>query len=1342
MRWHRSICHLALVAAVCAVAGTAAGQLPNPMLLGLRPSGGRAGENLAVTIRGENLDAAQTITFSHPGIKGTLSLSSTSTPVWRRPAADATFDVTIAGNVPPGRYEVRVGGRFGLSTSFPFFVDELQVVQEKDGNQSPETATPIEPDTIVDGELAGTNVDHFRFQGEPGQRFVVVCATRPLHGRLNYVVQVAGPDGRLIGSAAATATREPVVPIVIRDAGVHVIRVHDRAFQGAASFSGERYRLTLSTQPYVAALWPSVRTTTASGTHRLLGHLLPGGRSLAEGGLEEVEVVVPAAAASSRRSGADYPLALLASFGVNAATYRPNMPAGASSPLAVAVAAAPPLLDTEPNGRESAQRISLPADVAGRFDGPDDVDWFSFDARQGDRVAVEVQAERLGGAIDVAVVVEQVDRDPQGAETVRIVAEQDDPPTLFSHPPCNFETTDPRLVFTADRDGTYRIGVRNASGGSYADAAAIYRLLVRPAAADFRVLAAVGALGQIPNEFVDTTLSVPTTPRLRRGGCVPIVVQVHRLDGFDGPVTVGVDGLPPGVTCAPVTLAAGVNQAAVVLAAADNAAAWRGSIRISGKARVGDQDRTRQVEWAAVAFPRKREEKPVGRLVDEMPLEVVAEPAPLRIAATQAAVGPVPRGGSVKIPFAVETALEMLGPVRVEVRELPSAKPGPPYPKTPVKVLDAGQRAGEIEISIPADAPVGEHVIHLVTQVSLKVARDPEAAAAAAKVQQEFAARKVPLQETADTSLKALEAAKELVKAVAKLPNGPEKTEAVADAEAVRKAADQATSKAKAKLDAHVREETPLKQWSDRIQKENEPKPTDGFAASPPIRLTITAPDPPAEKKTAGNKLLRPLLPLLVQAATSLTVSEDPDRAETPAKPEEGGEAGVRGTGGQHGAIDFGRDVLPILRANCIACHAAAQPEAGIVLDSPEAMLRPREDGPALVPGKAAESLIYRLAAHELEPVMPPDDNDRGARRLSAAELAILRGWIDAGAKAGTGGPRPIAWQAFPAGIRSIYATAVSPDGTLVAAGIADRITVFDVATRKPVARLVDGELPVAAGGGRRTAAHLGAVRSLAFSPDGKRLASGAMRAVTIWSRSDDVSGGGTAWRPERRIGSVEQADPFVGRVTAVAFSPDGTLIAAGGGEPTVSGEVVLVAADTAVVVRRIPLPHGDPVGCVAFSPDGKWLATGANRVVGVCDVATGQLVQAFDEHGSRVLGVAWKGDGSALVSVGADATACVWKTDPWEKIESMKLSGREAVGVRFRGATDAFVVAEGDGRIRIRGVGLSGPQPEFGGRVEGVQCLSADAAGDVVAAGGVDGTLRVWAATGGEPVLLADPDQ
>lgn len=89
----------------------------------------------------------------------------------------------------------------------------------------------------------------------------------------------------------------------------------------------------------------------------------------------------------------------------------------------------------------------------------------------------------------------------------------------------------------------------------------------------------------------------------------------------------------------------------------------------------------------------------------------------------------------------------------------------------------------------------------------------------------------------------------------------------------------------------------------------------------------------------------------------------------------------------------FERDVLPILRARCLKCHGTANRKGGLSLRSPASMLEGGDNGPALTPGKADESLILEQIESG---AMPPGK----AAKLSEAEVATLKSWIGAGAPA------------------------------------------------------------------------------------------------------------------------------------------------------------------------------------------------------------------------------------------------------------------------------------------------------------------------------------------------------
>ena len=96
--------------------------------------------------------------------------------------------------------------------------------------------------------------------------------------------------------------------------------------------------------------------------------------------------------------------------------------------------------------------------------------------------------------------------------------------------------------------------------------------------------------------------------------------------------------------------------------------------------------------------------------------------------------------------------------------------------------------------------------------------------------------------------------------------------------------------------------------------------------------------------------------------------------------------------------IDFTRHIRPILSAACYQCHGpdSKERQADLRFDRQQSALASREEGPAIVPGKHAESGIYRrITSNDPESRMPPPDE---ARQLSPEEIEKIKRWIDEGA--------------------------------------------------------------------------------------------------------------------------------------------------------------------------------------------------------------------------------------------------------------------------------------------------------------------------------------------------------
>ena len=165
---------------------------------------------------------------------------------------------------------------------------------------------------------------------------------------------------------------------------------------------------------------------------------------------------------------------------------------------------------------------------------------------------------------------------------------------------------------------------------------------------------------------------------------------------------------------------------------------------------------------------------------------------------------------------------------------------------------------------------------------------------------------------------------------------------------------------------------------------------------------------------------------------------------------------------------------------------------------------------------------------------------------------------------------------------------------------------------------------------------HDGRVTAVAFSPDGTRVATG--------SGSGDMSGGGSARVFDAATGTEISRLDHDSPVTAVAFSPDGTRVATGSGDMLGRGGSARVF-DAATGTEISRLDHDSPVNAVAFSPDGTGVATGSGsgdmlgRGAGsarVFDAATGTETSRLD-HDSPVTAVAFSPDGTRVATGSGD---------------------------------------------------------------------------------------------------------
>lgn len=293
--------------------------------------------------------------------------------------------------------------------------------------------------------------------------------------------------------------------------------------------------------------------------------------------------------------------------------------------------------------------------------------------------------------------------------------------------------------------------------------------------------------------------------------------------------------------------------------------------------------------------------------------------------------------------------------------------------------------------------------------------------------------------------------------------------------------------------------------------------------------------------------------------------------------------------------VDFNQDIAPILNKNCVACHNTKNTEGGLNLESHETLMQGGDSGEAVVASELEESYLISRVTGEIEPIMPPDDNSVGARRLTQEEIRLLQAWIGAGAKPGQkAAPNSIQWQTLPDTLHPSYALATSLDGQQLAFGRGNNVWVASQYSTNPsdtparMLQLIDPELDTLMNANQQ-ATHLDIVQSIAFSPDSHRLATGGYRNVKIWRRETLIKPllAGLSATAHARVVS-----PTGGKI---AYVSSGTAL-----------EIVDVASGTAI---RFLKTHTKPIKALVWIDDDSLLS---------CDEQQGWQVTNLSNQQSR----------------------------------------------------------------------------------------------------------------------------
>jgi hypothetical protein len=648
-RLTRCVARLVILVAVATLpsSGTA---LAEPAIDRIEPGGGLRGTEVEIAVAGKELADPEQLWFENGSI-AVVSLTAVD-------ATHAKAVIRIPENSPLGAHRLRLRTKHGLSDLRTFRVGVLPQMAETEPNNDPQAATAAGATTMspavaktISGVVKGEDIDCFPVRAAAGERIAVAIDGIRLDQEMfdpyldivdeRGFVLAACDDHPLLGQDAMLSATAPAD-------GTYFLRVRESAYGGN---DGCVYLLHVGRFPVPHVVWP------------------PGGQPGAEMEVEwlgdpagpfRTKVVLP-------QQGDQAGLAEL----------HPERD-GAISPVGVPfrISGLAATVEVEPNDTPTeAGRASAPANLIGRMDATEDVDWIRVEAPKGSAWRVRGRGRRLGSPIDLVV---NIHRDNEKRE--RITGNDD-----ADGPDCEARVTTPD-------EGSFlvRVNDHQRRGGPEF----VYWIDVEPA--EPKVTVSVP-----PSRSNSQERLVASVPR---GNRTALILNTVRTD-CDADVQLAFDNLPagvraitsPAVSKAPGTFA--VFEATADAAASSNLA----TIAVQTVGTDGSAPRTvgglRQVTELVFGQPNNATYRTSAS--DRLPVAVV-EPAKVRIDVEQPTV-PLVRRGSMDLRVRVVREQGFTGKVKLG---FPFKPPGIGAPAA-VDVSEADTET-VYTINATADAPLGE----------------------------------------------------------------------------------------------------------------------------------------------------------------------------------------------------------------------------------------------------------------------------------------------------------------------------------------------------------------------------------------------------------------------------------------------------------------------------------------------------------------------------------------------------------------------------------------------------------------------------------------------------------
>ncbi len=689
-RFLRTLACLCLCSAVQA-------QLPQTRITSVFPPGAGIGTSVDVTVGGgADLDELDQMTFSHPGISAVPKADANGNPV------PNTFSVSVAADVPPGLYDARVRGLFGISNPRLFRVDALPEVAEVEPNNIASQATAVNLGSVINARANGaTDVDFFRIPLKAGQTLVVRSEAARLDSPMQPLLQLFNAAGRRVAESRRIFSQEADLVITAAADEEYVLRVQDAVYSGGDQFV---YRLVLDSRALVDYVTPAFVSRDSPTEVTLYGRHLPDGQptemKLAGQAIYQRKATVNPAN-GVRPIGAGATAAFAESFwwnGVDGNLLR--FGTTITAPVAEVANAA-------------EQTLTLPADVGGAFAERSDEDVYRFDAKKGDAWVLELYAQRLGSIADPLLMVEKINTAADGTVTYARVATEDDDRQNPGGADLPTLSDDPSFRLDVPEDGSYRVRLRDRYNDARGDARLQYRLSIRKPTPDFSLV--------VFDAFPSADGKAPATSgavSLRKGGTYELTVYAYRRDGHNEAIEVHGDSLPAGISCRPSVIGAGQNVAKLVLTAAADAAEQVSPIQIQGTSGSAETQLKRSATVATLVHDAMNGLPRTARLAEQLVVGVMKDDQPFSIV-TDIAAADYSQDQQLLIPVRLVKRNGFDGKVDLSFYNVPAETDAPAF------AIEPGKDSAVARIYFKENAPVLSNTLLLQGTSAVPYRRNP-----------------------------------------------------------------------------------------------------------------------------------------------------------------------------------------------------------------------------------------------------------------------------------------------------------------------------------------------------------------------------------------------------------------------------------------------------------------------------------------------------------------------------------------------------------------------------------------------------------------------------------------